>query len=707
MRIGIGLLVLTSWLCSANDFTLFEENGKVGLKNTNGQVLLPPAFEALGWSDGSFSVAGEITGYKLKGRWGLINLKKEYITPADFESLVFSGADRVVAQKKISAIAVKTGSLTLSGKVTIPFIYDAITLHGLRAVVMEKRGAHYLFGLVDLENKSLLPLQYKNIYPLGNLRYAVENSMGKLALFSDAGKPLTEFTIDAIGSFYRDYAIVFSDGLQGLIDRNGDIKVPAKYKKIELGDAIRALQPSQWKVISPENKELQSLVADAMCAFPDDRYRITRSGKQGLIDSELKTVWPLEYDVIERPKNNVSAVKKNGQWGLLNKEQGVVLGFSFDSLLWDGEIALGLNAKSGLPQWKLINVQHSTQSAKAYEELKPVTKNQYIVKRNGFFGLLDSQGKETAHCVYDSILEIKDNQVSVKFKQQFGIITTHEHWVLAPQHNRIKLVNQDVYLEKRDSIEYLKSFKGDIIYFTSNAVTVHAYFMEERMPEGQSKFVNWSGQEIKMGPGVAVRSVEIPQAKSAEAFYDGLQLFEGQGKFGFKDDRGRLMIPNRYDSAKHFSEGLAAFKLLGKWGYLNTDDKIILNPTYEFAGYFQSGYARVGVKGKYGLIDKKGTLQLALQYDSILRVQQQLLVYQNGKAGLATAQGRIVIQPRYDYLTILPNNQVLVKLNGSFGVIDSDGLSVIPIIYNSLEYDAGKNLYLANLPAGWTTLTGF
>jgi hypothetical protein len=304
-------------------------------------------------------------------------------------------------------------------------------------------------------------------------------------------------------------------------------------------------------------------------------------------------------------------------------------------------------------------------------------------------------------------LEIKGDQVLVKFKQQFGIITTSEHWVLAPQPSRIRLVNTDVYLEKRERIEYLKSFKGDIIYFTSNPVTVHAYFMEERLPDGMQKLVNWNGQEIKSGAGVAIRSAQIPQSKSIEAFHDGLQLFEGQGKFGFRDDRGRLIIPNRYDSAKHFSEGVAAFKLLGKWGYLNTDDKIVVNPTFEFAGNFQAGYARVILKGKHGLIDKQGNLQLAIQYDSIIRVQQQLLVYQNGKAGLATEQGRIVIQPQYEDLKILSNNQVLVKLNGSFGVIASDGLSIIPIIYDSLEYDAGKNVFLANLPAAWTTLSGF
>ena len=109
---GFIFLLLTGWCAEAlaADFQLFEESGKVGLKNEQGLVVLPPAFDALGWSDGSFSVIGQITGYKLNGNWGLINLKKEYITKAEFESLIFSGADRVVAVKKINSISRKAVS---------------------------------------------------------------------------------------------------------------------------------------------------------------------------------------------------------------------------------------------------------------------------------------------------------------------------------------------------------------------------------------------------------------------------------------------------------------------------------------------------------------------------------------------------------------------------------------------------------------------
>ena len=142
MRIySIILALLTASLSSlASDYERFEENGKIGLKDNSGKIVLPASFDALGWSDGTFSVAGQITGYRKQNRWGLLNLKKEFITPADYETLIYSGGDRVVVTKFINHFTIKSGSIDFQGKVVIPFSYDDITLHGLRAMVMVKNG---------------------------------------------------------------------------------------------------------------------------------------------------------------------------------------------------------------------------------------------------------------------------------------------------------------------------------------------------------------------------------------------------------------------------------------------------------------------------------------------------------------------------------------------------------------------------------------
>src|SRR5687768_6640537 len=56
------------------EFSPFEENGKFGLKNTNGDVLIPAEYDYLGWSNNTFSVIENVTGYRLHDQWGLINL---------------------------------------------------------------------------------------------------------------------------------------------------------------------------------------------------------------------------------------------------------------------------------------------------------------------------------------------------------------------------------------------------------------------------------------------------------------------------------------------------------------------------------------------------------------------------------------------------------------------------------------------------------
>ncbi len=75
-------LLLISFFSAAHGYTVFEQNGRVGLKDERGQIVIPAEYEALGWSDGTFTLTGQVTGYRLNARWGLINLGNHRVTPA-------------------------------------------------------------------------------------------------------------------------------------------------------------------------------------------------------------------------------------------------------------------------------------------------------------------------------------------------------------------------------------------------------------------------------------------------------------------------------------------------------------------------------------------------------------------------------------------------------------------------------------------------
>ena len=193
----------------AEPYTRFEENGKFGVKNESGQIIIPAMYDALGWSNGSFSVNGKVTGYKLNGAWGILSVTNERVTKPYYVSLTPGEGSFLVATKKSSAIAVRAGVINTEGKTIIPFTYAGVKVHSLRIVAFVREGNQFKHGLINLDNKILIPFQYKNIYPIGSLRYAVEDFTGKIALYADGGKQISGFTIDSLSNFKNDVAVIY------------------------------------------------------------------------------------------------------------------------------------------------------------------------------------------------------------------------------------------------------------------------------------------------------------------------------------------------------------------------------------------------------------------------------------------------------------------------------------------------------------------
>jgi len=62
-----------------------------------------------------------------------------------------------------------------------------------------------------------------------------------------------------------------------------------------------------------------------------------------------------------------------------------------------------------------------------------------------------------------------------------------------------------------------------------------------------------------------------------------------------------------YDGAFSFSEGLAAVELNGKYGFIDKKGNLVIQPVYDNAYLFPEGLALVFLNGKRGYIDTKGT----------------------------------------------------------------------------------------------------
>lgn len=681
----------------AEPYVRFEENGKFGIKNECGKIIIPAAYDALGWSNGSFSVNGKVTGYQLNGTWGILNLNNERVTQADYLSLSPAEGIFIVATKKSSAIAVSAGVINTDGKTIIPFTYAGVKVHALRIVAFIREGNQFKHGLINLDNKILIPFQFKNIYPVGSLRYAVEDFTGKTAIYSDGGKQISGFTIDSLSSFKNGVAIIYENGKQGLINREGQLKSEAKFREVQINtDGVRARMPDEWLVMTAENKTLDLIEADSIAYLEEDRYKIKSSSQSWLADKNLKKVNEQSVEDIQSFQNGLAIYKTTSGYGVMKKTGSILFKPVFKKVLFENEFILALDGNNN---WSLRDTTGLLRTSKAYDFIGKEYKNLFPVLRKNHWGAIDKTGREIVACVYDSVLQTGDGQLAVKFKGLYGIIDTKEQWLVYPQANKLTLLNKDRYFKKVGKTTFLMSFDGTVLYFTDNQLQINEATFTEYISTGGNWTIDYDGKIV---------SRQLPPTEVTEKIFpesEGLRGIKRNGKYGFIDNLGRLRIANRYEDVKPFSEGLAAFKIRNKWGFINRDEKIIIQPTFDDAAPFSDEHSIVKQKGLYGYMDKDGKVVLPIRYNEVEVLKtKRLLITLNGLKGLADENGNVLLHPKYESIHDIGNGYIVVRQDGKYGLATLRGLNTIPQMYDYLMYDAENERYLALKKSPWTTI---
>lgn len=699
---GIFLLWLISFLSAAENYSLYEENGKVGLKNQLGQVLIPAQYEQLGWSNSTFSVVGTVTGYLTKGQWGLVNLTNRKVTEAEFTALVPGEGLFLVASKRIGvSTRSSVGCINTNGKVIIPFLYDGLTIASLRAIVILRASNQYKYGLIDLDNKKIIPLEYKEIHAVGNLRYAVADFKNKTALFTEAGRQITPFSMDSVSRFFKNYAIIYQNYKQGLIDREGIVKIEPKYSSIEIqeNEIIKGKLPDEWIFLDGKNQSLKQVVCDSIEGVEKNIYKIFQGGTIQLVNENLQPISEQTFSSLDNFEKGRAIFRREGKYGVLYQDGRIAIDARFDELIINKKYLLGNRKNQGRDQWTLLDSTGNKKHTKTYERIESFNGKFFPVKNRNHWGAIDENGKEIIACVHDSLLQYAGENIAVKFHNQYGIIDTKEEWIVIPLPNPIRLITETRYLEFSPQTTYLRNIDRSIIYFTTNRVEVFPDHLREYLPSGAIWKINFDGRIVsrQVQPDEPIEKVFVET--------EGLRAIKRDGKYGFIDSRGRLRIANRYDDAQIFSDNLAAIKIRGKWGFIDHAEKIVIQPAYDEVFPFQYGIAIVKQKGFFGAINKTGKVILYPRYDDLHPLpNHRLLIKIDGLQGLSDVDGKLLIGPKFNQLDDLDNGYVIIERNKKYGLLTLQGVSTIPMIYDHLSYDRYNGHYIASKKADWSIL---
>lgn len=116
----------------------------------------------------------------------------------------------------------------------------------------------------------------------------------------------------------------------------------------------------------------------------------------------------------------------------------------------------------------------------------------------------------------------------------------------------------------------------------------------------------------KVGFRFTVGSAEVPPVydEVRDLYRDGLLLVRRGAKWGVVDNRGRLRQEPRFDAITAVEQNGYQFPIVeqqGRFGYLDATGKLLVTPKYAAAAPFEAGVARVTTAaGLSGYIDTEG-----------------------------------------------------------------------------------------------------
>ena len=172
-------------------------------------------------------------------------------------------------------------------------------------------------------------------------------------------------------------------------------------------------------------------------------------------------------------------------------------------------------------------------------------------------------------------------------------------------------------------------------------------------------------------------------------FSEGLAAVRAaDGKLGYIDNTGKIVIPPQFLYARPFSEGLAAVANdQFAFGYIDAHGKVVIPPMYQsvYPGNFSEGIARVKASGEITFVDHKNTPQVIVKtgfwfagydfHDGMAKIGEN-----NIWSGFIDRSGSVVAEPHYRYATEFSEGlAAVVDKDGTSGYIDASGQVVIPL----------------------------
>ena len=341
--------------------------------------------------------------------------------------------------------------------------------------------------------------------------------------------------------WYEDNVLrVQKDGKYGLIDLNGKELLPAEYDEIiglngiensiliKKDDKYGLVNDTGSVIIEPNYKEIKNLGE----TYREGYITIDENDKYGVIGATKMKLLDNKYDNIEQVYlSDYYLVTENGERKVINSSGETILNSGFDQISSKTEDGF-IYVSQGL--YGEINTTGEVQIEPTYQDLKQVKKGVYIAKNNDRYGIIDNEGNTMIPFDYTLITYNKDAKLFIADDANYNTTIINEN------------------------------YESKITGILSEINTTKSYI--RMRVDDEYKYYDLSCQEKT--------NIEVLEDNT-------LFLSKKDGKYGFVDKKGNVVVDYIYDDATEQNEyGFVAVKKDGKWGAIDKDGKVVVEPIY-------------------------------------------------------------------------------------------------------------------------------
>ena len=636
-----------------SNFLLGKKDGKYGLIDTLGKIVIPPRYKQI------LHLEGDTLFKVQKFQWGVYNLNQGLVA-----SIIYDVINSFQNQFAEVSVKGKSGLINRKGEeiAKTKFEYFQFQDKFVKAFLGTKM--HY-FQVDSLDQLKLLEI-YPEVYTLrigyddtvdilpnitnfnqrGNRRRRVNNGRGKKK------KPNYSLINDSDVLWYFDW------GLWGLKRKStNEILIKPQYefiKKLPFTD-LTIVYNYDKKI--EENEILNMLsIRPKTGSFGIAFY--SHQQEKFVTDFEFLGI-QIEDFYYDLPLARV--LDKDGKFTLIDKKGKIYQNkrtFNYIGDFYEGKARICLGGvvrkiKNGKEKGNKINTtttfQYNYQIRFNRFNTLP-TSDLFIV--GGTWGFIDTIGNVIIPPTYEYVRD---------FENKTAICENKEYWGAIDQYNRPVL-----------------DFKYRSIQWEDN-------YMKVGVKNKRPVFYNSLGNSV----------VDWGYDKFKE-FSEGFCAVNKNGKWGLVNENGEEVLPCEYNVINSFSEGWAAVQDKMGWYFIDSTLEIILDlreTEYLSIGNFSAGLCWYKIKRNnkfyYGFMDKTGKSMINSVFTKAFDFQQgRARVVKNRKTGLIDVNGNFIMPAKkYDLVFPFEENgiaQARVNFMGDYGLINREGQILTPCIYKKI-----------------------